>query len=92
MGDEYSGFAIAAFIFGITSLLLNLMPVLFLNISFGLLAIIFGLFAYFRLKKNNKFKGKGLAIAGIIMALVSILAYILLFYLALGNFNTGGFL
>ena len=74
-----SGFAIASLILGIFALLIGWIPI------FGwlilILAIIFGFIGLQRIKKDVGTKGKGMAIAGIIMGFISLAITILLLLL-----------
>ena len=56
-----SGFAVASFIMGILSY------VHLFSLEKGFVAIIFGLLALSRLRKIPSFKGRGIAIAGILL-------------------------
>lgn len=64
-----NGFAIASLIFGI----LSFMP--FFNYFSQILAIVFGIIGYKRTKKG--YGGKGLAIAGITLGIISFLLIVL---------------
>ena len=66
------GLAITSFIFGIVG-------VFFAGLIFGLLAIIFGVLSLEKIKRSNgRVKGKGLAIAGTIIGLISLIGAIFL--------------
>lgn len=74
--EETSGMAIASLVLGIISLFLGWIPV------FGwlivILAVTFGFLALRSIKEDSSIKGRGLAIAGIILACIPIFFTILL--------------
>ena len=67
-GRKASGFSTASFVLG----MVGTIPVLALGLPFGILAILFGVIALARYKKNPEEKLKGLAIAGIIIGIIDI--------------------
>jgi len=85
---ETSGFAIAALILGIVSVLVGWIP--FFGLVPIILAIIFGIIALTKVNKK-KVQGKGMAIAGLIMGGVMLIVSIIIFFVAgvaiLGVFN-----
>jgi thiol:disulfide interchange protein len=74
-GSETDGFAIAALVLGILSLLSG--------IVLGVLAIVFGIIAKRRIQEDPSLKGEGMAQAGFIMGIVSCALTVLLALLAL---------
>jgi len=67
-GSKASGFSTASFVLG----MVGTISVLALGLPFGILAILFGVIALARYKKNPEEKLKGLAIAGIIIGIIDI--------------------
>ena len=82
-GSKLNGLALTGFI---TSLV-GLFYFLYLGIPFGILAIIFSAIGLHKINKNpGEWKGKGFAIAGLVIGIVSILLWILLFALLVAIF------
>ena len=65
--------------FGIAGLAAGVVGLFIAGIPLGVVAIVFGAISLSRIKKNpNKYKGKGLAIASLILGLVDVVAMIIL--------------
>src|SRR3989344_1914156 len=75
MDKKYHGLSIASLVLGICSLFLGFIPIL--GWAIMVLAIVFGFISLSKIKHNEYLKGKGLAIAGIILGFVSLI-YILI--------------
>jgi hypothetical protein len=87
---KVEGFGLAGFLFAITSLvLLPYLGVTFLLVAlFGLLAFIFGLTSLNRIKNNpEKYKGKGFAIAAVIIGGLLFVLGVLIVIVALLTFG-----
>jgi hypothetical protein len=76
-GTRYNGFAIASMVLGILALVTY-----YGAFVFGVLAIIFGAIALKRIRENPEFKGRGMAIAGIVCGIVALAAMLIVFSLA----------
>ena len=69
---QVEGFGIAGFVAGVAGLFIAGIPL-------GIVAIVFGAISLSRIKKNpKKYKGKGLAIASLIIGLVDVIAMIII--------------
>jgi hypothetical protein len=63
---QMNGFAVAGFVVGLVALFI-------IPVGLGILAVVFGAIGLSQIKKNpNKFKGKGLAIAALILGIASV--------------------
>lgn len=71
--------ATLSLILGIVGLIFGLFASLPAGIIFGLLALILGIIALELIKSDEKFRGKGLAITGIILGLIGMISFIYLF-------------
>ncbi len=66
-------------VLGILGFILSLIGLLIFGIPLGILAIVFGAISLTKIKKNPKrFKGKGFAIAGIIIGVIDVVALLIL--------------
>ncbi len=75
MDKKYHGLSITSLVLGISSLVFGFIPII--GWAIMVLAIVFGFISLSKIKHNESLKGKGLAIAGIILGFVS-LVYILI--------------
>ena len=71
-----SGFAIAALVCGIAGFLINFIAVL---------AVIFGAIGMSQVSKNPNLKGKGMAIAGLVMGIIVVFLWVI-FFAWIGSF------
>lgn len=78
-----SGLAIASLVLGIFSLVVGWIPIF--GWIFISLTLVFGFVALSKIKKDEKVEGKGLAIAGIILAAIPLVVTILFTLLVGGN-------
>lgn len=84
MPASYNGFAIASLVLGICSFFFNS----FLFIP-SILGIVFGVLARKAMKENpGKYKGEGMALAGLICAIIGLALYILCFIFAASLFSS----
>lgn len=81
-----SGFAIASLVLGIFAVLIGWIP--FLGWPFIILALVFGIKALGKIKKEN-LQGRGMAIAGIVLGSVGLLIVILMGFAFIFSLNSG---
>jgi hypothetical protein len=69
---QTSGFAVASLVLGIIGFFLN---------PLSILAVIFGAIALSQSGKNPAFRGKGMAVAGLVMGIIVIILWVVIIFL-----------
>jgi uncharacterized membrane protein YvbJ len=74
--EQTSGFAVASLVLGIVGIIINFLSVL---------AIIFGAIGISQTSNNPALKGKGMAVAGLVLGIIVVFLWIILIFL-IGSF------
>jgi hypothetical protein len=69
--------SIASLILGIFGIFLTLSGIIGIGCPLGLLAIVFGAIALVKLKRNPQLRGRGMAVAGLMLGIIAVIGLIL---------------